>query len=269
MAKPSATTSVILFAIVRSLRGCSATRFRCSAVGDPGACPRRVAGLVPEGHREYPGAEARPCRPDPGYRIRREEAELRVNACATPSRPGRSSPVATPARRVPYRPPGPGRRTGNLRFHGSEWRRTDAELVDRDGRAAAPCPRAHRRRARRGGEHPGPCAQPPGAGAVRRHVERALLLQVVAHPPAAPPDRRPPRAGGAGGERRGDRRRRRDRRGHPHRVPQPPVGHRALPGGGHRGRAASSATSSPWARGRSPSWTRSSSATRPRPGSSG
>ena len=42
--------------------------------------------------------------------------------------------------------------------------------------------------------------------------------------------------GRPGGERRGDRRRRRHRRGHPHREPQPPLRHRALPGRGHRGR---------------------------------
>ena len=54
-------------------------------------------------------------------------------------------------------------------------------------------------------------------------------LQAAAH-------RGPPRAGRPGGERRGHRRRRRDRRGHPHREPQPPLGHRALPGRGHRGR---------------------------------
>ena len=41
---------------------------------------------------------------------------------------------------------------------------------------------------------------------------------------------------GPGRERRGDRRRRRDRGGHPHREPQPPLGHRALPGGGDRRR---------------------------------
>ena len=43
-------------------------------------------------------------------------------------------------------------------------------------------------------------------------------------------------AGRPGRERRGHRRRRRHRRGHPHREPQPPLGHRALPGGGDRGR---------------------------------
>jgi hypothetical protein len=40
---------------------------------------------------------------------------------------------------------------------------------------------------------------------------------------------------GPGRERRRDRRRRRHRRGHPHREPQPPLLHRALPGCGHRG----------------------------------
>ena len=83
---------------------------------------------------------------------------------------------------------------------------------------------------------PGPGAQPPRARPLRRHVERALLLQVVAAAPPPPADRGGPGAGRPGGERRGDRRRRRHRRGHPHREPQPPLGHRALPGGGHRGR---------------------------------
>ena len=43
-------------------------------------------------------------------------------------------------------------------------------------------------------------------------------------------------AGRPGRERRRGRRRRRHRRRHPHREPQPPVGHRALPGRGHRRR---------------------------------
>ena len=47
--------------------------------------------------------------------------------------------------------------------------------------------------------------------------------------PRGPGPRRP------GRERRGDRRRGRHRRRHPHREPQPPLGDRALPGGGHRG----------------------------------
>ena len=81
-----------------------------------------------------------------------------------------------------------------------------------------------------------PLPEPPRARPLRRHVERALLLQVVADPPAAAAHRGPPRAGGPGRERRGHRRRRRYRRGHPHREPQPPLGHRALPGGGHRRR---------------------------------
>ena len=74
------------------------------------------------------------------------------------------------------------------------------------------------------------------------------------------PTEGPARPGRPGGERRGHRRRRRHRRGHPHREPQPPLGHRAVPGGGHRASAGSSATSSPWAPGPSPSWTRCSSA---------
>jgi phosphoribosylformylglycinamidine (FGAM) synthase-like enzyme len=38
---------------------------------------------------------------------------------------------------------------------------------------------------------PGPSAQPSRAGAVRRDVERALLVQVVAHATSAPADRGP------------------------------------------------------------------------------
>ena len=81
----------------------------------------------------------------------------------------------------------------------------------------------------------GRAAQPPRAGPLRRDVERALLVQVVPAAPAPPADRGPAGAGRPGRERRGDRRRRRHRRGHPHREPQPPLGHRALPGRGHRG----------------------------------
>ena len=83
---------------------------------------------------------------------------------------------------------------------------------------------------------PGPGTEPPRAGHVRRDVVRALLLQVLPHPPEAAADRGGGRAGGPGRERRRPRCRRRHRRGHSHRVAQPPVGHRALPGGGHRGR---------------------------------
>ena len=50
------------------------------------------------------------------------------------------------------------------------------------------------------------------------------------------PTEAPARAGRPGRERRRGRRRRRHRRRHPHREPQPPVGHRALPGRGHRRR---------------------------------
>ena len=65
---------------------------------------------------------------------------------------------------------------------------------------------------------------------------RALLLQVVAGPPAAPAHRGAVGARRPGRERRRGRRRRRHRRRRPHREPQPPVGHRALPGRGHRRR---------------------------------
>ena len=67
---------------------------------------------------------------------------------------------------------------------------------------------------------------------------------------------------GSGRERRGHRRRRRDRRGHPHREPQPPVGHRALPGRGHRGGRDPPGHLHHGGPSRSPSWTRCSSATR-------
>ena len=50
------------------------------------------------------------------------------------------------------------------------------------------------------------------------------------------PDRGAVGAGRPGRERRRGRRGRRHRRRHPHREPQPPVGHRALPGRGHRRR---------------------------------
>ena len=99
-----------------------------------------------------------------------------------------------------------------------------------------PGARAHRRRGRRDRAHPRPDAEPPRAGHVRGDVVGALLLQVVPHPPAAPADRGAARAGRPGRGRRRGRRRRRHRRRLPHREPQPPVGHRALPGRGHRRR---------------------------------
>ena len=84
--------------------------------------------------------------------------------------------------------------------------------------------------------HPRPAAEPPRAGHVRRDVVRALLLQVVARAPRAAADRGAVGARRPGRERRRGRRRRRHRRRHPHREPQPPVGHRAVPGRGHRRR---------------------------------
>ena len=89
---------------------------------------------------------------------------------------------------------------------------------------------------------------------------RALLLQVLAPPPGAACRPRRPKVLVGPGENAGVARRgRRDRRSDPHREPQPPFGDRAPPGGRHRGRAGSSATCSPWARGPSGSWTHSSS----------
>ena len=95
--------------------------------------------------------------------------------------------------------------------------------------------RPDRRRVRGRRQDPGPAAQPPRARPLRRDVERALLVQVLPAAPAPPADRGPAGARRPGRERRGDRRRRRHRRRHPDREPQPPVGHRALPGRRHRG----------------------------------
>ena len=106
---------------------------------------------------------------------------------------------------------------------------------------------------------PRAAAQPPRAGHVRGDVVGALLVQVVPDPPAPPAHRGAARAGRPGRGRRGGRRRRRHRGRLPHREPQPPVRHRALPGRRHRASAASSAMCSRSAPGRSPSWIRSDS----------
>ena len=80
-------------------------------------------------------------------------------------------------------------------------------------------------------------AQRAGAGAVRLHVERALRLQAL-EAAAAKAARR--QLAPAGGARRRERRRgghrRRLGRGDEDRVPQPPVGHRAVRGGCDRRR---------------------------------
>ena len=150
---------------------------------------------------------------------------------------GRTCAVARPsARRHPGSVDAGGGPTGTLGAMDAACESDDAGATVTGTCRPPPGPRPHRRRARRGRGHPRPPPQPPRAGPVRGDVERALLLQVVPGPPQAPAHRGPPCAGRAGGERRGHRRRRRDRRGHPHREPQPPLGHRALPGGGHRGR---------------------------------
>ena len=100
----------------------------------------------------------------------------------------------------------------------------------------APGAGADRRRGRPHPRHPRAGAEPPRAGHVRGHVVRALLVQVLAGPPAPLPDRGAVGARRAGRERRRGRRRRRHRRRDPHREPQPPLGHRALPGCGDRRR---------------------------------
>ena len=88
-----------------------------------------------------------------------------------------------------------------------------------------------------GSDHhdPGSPAQPPRAGDVLGHVERALLVQVVARAPRTAPDGGAMGARRPGRERRRGRRGRRDRRRHTDREPQPPLRHRAVPGRGDRG----------------------------------
>ena len=89
--------------------------------------------------------------------------------------------------------------------------------------------RAHSRR-------PRPRPKPHRTRHLQRHVERALLLQVLARPPQAPADQERPRRAGAGRKRRHHRRRRRLGLRLQDRVAQPPLVHRALPGRGHRSR---------------------------------
>ena len=89
---------------------------------------------------------------------------------------------------------------------------------------------------------------------------RALRLQALEEAAAAAAHRGPARRDGPGGERRRGRRRRRAGGGLQGRVAQPPERGRAVPGRGHRASAASCATSSRSARGRSPCSTRCASA---------
>ena len=112
--------------------------------------------------------------------------------------------------------------------------------------------RALRGRVRANPRDPRAAAEPGRARRLLGHVERALLLQVVARAPEALPTEAPRVICRARARTRawsiiGD--------GHGRRLqdgePQPPDLHRALPGGGDRASAASCATSSPWAPGRS------------------
>ena len=128
-------------------------------------------------------------------------------------------------------------------------------------------PRPDRRRGRLHRADPGAPAQPSRAGPVRRHVERALLVQVVAAATcgACPP--RPRRCWSARARTPGS--------STPATASPWPSASRATttprPSSPTRGRppvwAASSATSSPWGPGPSPSWTRSSSGRPTTPGS--
>ena len=126
--------------------------------------------------------------------------------------------------------------------------------------AAPPGARTDRRRVRGGRQDPRAGAQPPRAGPLRRHVERALLLQVVAAASAPPADRGRQRCSSARG--------RTPASSTPATASPSPSGSRATttppPSSPTRARppasAASCATSSPWGPARWPSWTRSSSA---------
>ena len=114
---------------------------------------------------------------------------------------------------------------------------------------AARPPRPHGRRIRPHRRHPRPRAEPDRARHLLGDVVRALQLQELARPPAHAAHPRAARAAGPGRERR--------RRGHRRRLaavlqdrePQPPVVHRAVSRARRPAWAASSATSSPWARG--------------------
>ena len=109
------------------------------------------------------------------------------------------------------------------------WRRSPRSADASLHRALGP----HRRRGRGHREDPRPAAEPPRAGHVLGDVVGALLLQVVQAPPPPPAHRGAARAGRSGRGRRRGRRRRRHRGRLPHREPQPPQRHRALPGRGH------------------------------------
>ena len=130
------------------------------------------------------------------------------------------------------------------------------------GTAAAPRPRAHRRGA---GTYPraaGTRPEPLRAGRVLPPVVRALRIQAFGPTAAAAAFAGERVLQGPGenagvidlGERRGGRVQGGE--------PQPPLCGRAVPGSGDRASAASSATSSPWARGRSRCWTACASASR-------
>ena len=126
----------------------------------------------------------------------------------------------------------------------------------------APPPPPARPHRRRGGPHPRaarPRAQRPRAGHVQPDVERALLLQAQPAAPARLPHRRARACCRARAKRRRGGRGRRPRRGAEDREPQPPSA--VEPFEGRRPAwAASCATSSRWARGRSPCSTRCASA---------
>ena len=72
-----------------------------------------------------------------------------------------------------------------------------AEATTPPDQPLAPGARPDRRRVRGRRQDPRPPAQPPRAGPLRRHVERALLVQVVPAAPAPAADRGPARPGRA------------------------------------------------------------------------
>ena len=124
-----------------------------------------------------------------------------------------------------------------------------ARMIDRTGARAS---RPERGRVRPHPQIHGPRAEPDRARHLLGDVVRALQLQELARASENAADRGT--AGAAGTRRKRGRRghRRRPRGRLQDRVAQSPVVHRAVPGRRHRRRAASSATSSRWARGRLP-----------------
>ena len=152
---------------------------------------------------------------------------------------------------------GAARRDGRARAVRGLW--SEALVVNKPLAAEPAITPAYRRRAwadRRGiSAHPGdpgPRAQPDRARHLLGDVERALLLQILAQMAAEPADQGAGGDPGPGRECRGRRYRRRRRRHLQDREPQPSLASSSPIRARRPASAASCATSSPWARGRSP-----------------